>query len=105
MFPKPKKLKSKKIRDSAKGEQCTLRIPSVCHNRSDTTVAAHVNSVFKGVGNKSHDIHIIYACSRCHDWLDGRLQADTYVNKKAETLRALLETQHRLIQKRLIEVR
>lgn len=101
-FQKDIKYRSKKILDSAKGEQCTLRIPGVCSCNPTETIAAHINTIFRGMGVKSHDIHIVYACSRCHDWLDGRLRSNIELNKEAEVLRALIETQHKLIQKALL---
>lgn len=106
MFPKPKKLTSKKIRHSAKGESCTLRIPGVCNHNPETVVLCHINSSSKGMGNKSHDIHAVYACSDCHDWLDHRIKtAHSQVWRDKEILRSLLETQDRMVQKGLIEVR
>lgn len=106
-IPKPTKLKSNKIRQSARGKNCTLRIPGICNHDSNTVTLCHLNSNSKGVGNKSHDIHAVYACSSCHDWLDGRLTDSSLpqVPKKgSEALRALLETQDIMIQEGLIKV-
>jgi len=98
MLTKPKKLKSNKIRESARGEACTLRIPGVCNHNPETVVLAHINSRNKGIGNKSHDIHAVYACDHCHAKLD-KNRID-----KEDQLRALLESQDKMIQKGLIKV-
>lgn len=59
-----------KIRKSAKGEECQVRIPNVCNHNPETTVLAHLNG--GGWGRKQHDIHGAYCCSDCHDAIDGR---------------------------------
>ena len=61
-----------KITKSAKGEDCALRLPEICCFNPETTVFAHINTVIKGTGTKSLDIHGIYACWKCHDVIDGR---------------------------------
>lgn len=63
---KPQKIRSKKIRESARGERCTLRVPGVCNGNRETTVFCHINSASKGAGTKSHDIHGFYGCYACH---------------------------------------
>lgn len=63
-----------KIRQSAKGEECQIRIPGVCNGNPETTVWAHANgsAAGKGIGMKSPDILGAYACSFCHDAYDRR---------------------------------
>jgi hypothetical protein len=93
---KPTRIVSRKIRESARGEQCSIRYPG-CDGGTDTTVLAHLNSKWKGVGNKSPDIFGVYACHFCHQKLDsGRIPA-------SEQLQALMETQMKLYRKGLIE--
>lgn len=62
------------IRKSARGQDCTMRIPGVCNCDTDTTVLAHSNFLAdgKGMGLKAPDTAACYACSSCHDVLDGR---------------------------------
>ncbi len=103
MIPKNKRQRSNKITQSAKGEQCTLRIPDVCNFDTETTVFAHANGA--GMGTKAHDAHGCYACSSCHDWLDNKTH--TYVprqEKQAEFGRAMMETQSILFEKGLIRI-
>lgn len=61
------------IRKSAKGEDCTVRVPHVCCGDPSTTVWAHSNSHIdgKGMGLKARDEEGCYACHSCHAWLDG----------------------------------
>lgn len=97
-----KRIKSKKITQSAKGADCTLRIPGVCNFNPETTVFAHLNG--GGMGTKHSDLHGCYSCSSCHDWLDGRnYGSGERVFRDAEFLRAMIETQNKLIEQGLIK--
>ncbi|OEY68011.1 nuclease domain-containing protein [Marinobacter sp. X15-166B] len=61
--------KSSRIRQSARGMECQVRVPGVCNRDPDTVVLAHLNGA--GVGMKNPDWQAAYACSACHSWLDG----------------------------------
>ena len=87
-----------KIRESAKGEDCSLRVPGVCNGNSETVVLAHLPSVAKGVGNKSPDFWAAYACSSCHAWLDGPSSQVAW----RWVLDGLFETQVKLIERGLM---
>ena len=105
-IPKNKRLKSTKITQSAKGEDCTLRIPGVCNFNPETTIFAHINGA--GMALKAHDIHGCYSCSSCHDVIDNRnhpylMTVPAFETLRSETLRAMIETQSILIQKGLIK--
>ena len=50
-----------------------MRIPSVCNHNPETTVFAHLGG--GGMGTKHSSIHGAYACSDCHDAVDGRSHA------------------------------
>ena len=64
--------KSKKLRDSARDQDCNIRIPGVCNFNPETTVLAHVAK--GGMGEKGNDYHATFSCSNCHDAIDGRLK-------------------------------
>ena len=66
-------IRSKAIRQSARGQPCTVRAPE-CTGGDETTVWAHSNlsEHGKGMSLKAHDIFGCYACMSCHAWLDGR---------------------------------
>ena len=63
-----------KITESARGEECQIRIMDVCNFDNATTVWCHANgsAAGKGIGMKSHDLLGAYGCSACHDVYDGR---------------------------------
>ena len=61
---------SKKERNAAKGQDCTLRIPGVCNWDVTTTVPAHTGK--HGSAKRNHDEDIIFACFDCHDAIDYR---------------------------------
>lgn len=106
MLNKPIKIRSNKIRQSARGEDCCLRIPGICNGNPETTIFAHLPGSGNGMGTKSNDIHGVYACSSCHDWLDRRVKSDLeeWLNRHEQALRALIETQIRIYEKGLIKV-
>lgn len=93
---------SKKLRDSARGEDCTLRLPGVCNFNPETTVLAHVPCGQKGMGMKGPDQISAYTCSACHDVLDDRAKGE--VIDGWDVIRAVAETQGKMIQKGLIKI-
>ena len=69
---KEKPIRLKKIRKSAEGQDCTVQSPW-CNHDPATTVLAHYHAPGHGtMGGKDDDTSAAYACSSCHDWLDGR---------------------------------
>ena len=92
--------KSKKIRDSARGEACTMRIQGCMPDR-ETVVLAHLNGA--GVSLKALDIHGAYLCLNCHDIYDGRKEAPPNTDVSLEMYRAIIETQKILVEKGLIK--
>jgi hypothetical protein len=63
-----------KITESARGEDCQVRLEEVCNFDPATVVWAHANGMASGKakGLKSPDALGTYACSACHDVIDGR---------------------------------
>jgi hypothetical protein len=50
-----------------------VRLPGICNFNSETTVLAHIRlSGVSGMGMKSPDLIGAWACSACHDEIDGR---------------------------------
>lgn len=64
-----------KIRESARGEQCAIRIPGICTHDPAQTVWSHANgsAAGKGIGMKAIDLLGAYACFRCHAVYDRQL--------------------------------
>lgn len=63
---------SKKVRDAARGQPCTLQIVGVCSGDWSTTVLAHLPDESHGIARKSDDISGCFACDACHSVIDGR---------------------------------
>ena len=109
-------MKQTKITKSARGENCSLRIPGVCNHDSATVVFCHAPSVGSGMGLKSPSWWGSYGCAKCHDAIDNR---NNVLNRKFTIqgyelspfminwlwLPAIYETQRKLIEKGLIEVK
>ena len=62
--------KISKLRKSARGRECQIRIPGYCNHDNDTVVLAHLNG--GGMGMKNPDLFGSFACSSCHDIVDYR---------------------------------
>lgn len=98
-----KRHKSKKITQSAKMQDCTMRIPGVCKFNNETTVFAHKNG--GGGAYKHSDIHGAFMDVHCHDWYDSRTHKDVPKDvKELEFLRAMIETQNILLEQGLIKI-
>jgi hypothetical protein len=97
----------KKLRKSANREDCTLNINGVCNYNSETTVLAHLPSEFKGVGIKSPDFCACFACSSCHDVIDGRAKHffDDVVSKEWFMRRAQTRTLLRWVELGLVVIK
>lgn len=68
--------KQDKYTRSARGQMCQIRIPGICNHDPKTTVLAHLNGA--GMAAKHLSIHGSYACSACHDVVDGRSNRHWY---------------------------
>lgn len=68
MSPGP--FRSKKVRDHARGQACTLEFYSFCNHDSQTTIFAHIRDEHKGAGIKASDSSGCFACSACHAIMD-----------------------------------
>ena len=77
--------KQDKYTRSAKGQMCQVRLEGICNFNRETTVFAHVGG--GGMGAKMSNIEGAYACSDCHDVIDGRRSID--VHRDILKLRAL----------------
>jgi hypothetical protein len=61
------------LRKEAKGRGCMVRLPGICNFNSETVVLAHIRLTgVSGMGMKSPDLIGAWACSACHDEIDGR---------------------------------
>ena len=106
MLAKNPVIKSKKLTSFAKGKPCTIRIPGVCESRRNTTVACHLNSNYKGTGNKSPDLLTVIGCSKCHAWIDREYAGKvSKAQRDSEVLRAFKETLMEYVKAGLITIK
>ena len=85
-------------------QPCTLRLPD-CRQDVQTVVFAHAPSLDGGMGIKaSPDFWGAFACSHCHDIVDGRKKIDFTPEWliRERWLKAIYETQKILIELGLI---
>jgi hypothetical protein len=82
------------LRQFARGQDCQVRIYGVCNYNPETTVLAHIRlGGVAGMGQKPPDLAGVFACSACHDVLDGRRKTDlTRVQLESHVLHALVRT-------------
>ena len=92
---------SKAIRNSARGRDCTLRLPG-CHPRNETVVFCHAPGIgMKGMGAKVPDLFGFWACHKCHARVDQHLSGWDY----QDILRAMCETQLALYDMGIITIK
>lgn len=91
---------SQKLRDSARGQACTLRLDG-CGYDNGTIVLAHLPCGQKGMGMKGPDMIACFACANCHGVIDSRVKGEF---TGADLLRALAETQLIWINQGLLKV-
>lgn len=101
--------KTTPIRRSARGEECTIRLPMVCNYDTSTTVLCHSNLLEdgKGMGLKAPDTRAAYGCSACHDVIDGRRPRPDglgYELMIALFQEAIAQTNRILVRKGLLKV-
>ena len=98
---KPKKYRSKRLTQSAKGNSCTFRIPGVCNHDNSTVVFCHAPSSMKGAGTKSDDFWGADGCSACHYFVDNDVSGGT---QKVYFYDAIIETLRRRFDDGLIKL-
>lgn len=63
------------LRDAARGQECTVRVPGYCNFTPETVVLAHFRMAgICGTALKPIDLIGAHACSCCHDVIDGRVR-------------------------------
>lgn len=95
-----------KIRKSARGQQCQIRLIGICNHNPETVVLAHYRMAGTcGMGIKPSDIKAAYACDSCHSAVDGRLKTDLSRDElRTAFAEGVMRTQQILIKKGLLKV-
>lgn len=89
-----------KLRKSAKGRECQIRIYGVCNHNRETTVLAHLGG--GGMGAKQPDIHGAFACSACHDEVDRRTHRISRDEARLAHLEGIIRTQRIWLEEGLL---
>lgn len=78
------RIRSNKIREAAKGQNCQISVPGICNHDPLTVVAAHSgrNTDGASMGQKSDDLFVAFACNKCHDFVDGRIHSKHFNNDR-----------------------
>ena len=98
-------IRSAKLREAARGEECTLQIFGCCVGGTETTVLAHLHDESFGRGQKADDTSAVFACFGCHDEIDGRTRKTGGADLTWYKLRALQRTIRRLVERGVLSVR
>lgn len=63
-----------KVRESARGEECLVRIPGICTGDPETTIWSHARfeAAGKGKSTKALDLCGAYCCTACDAVFDGQ---------------------------------
>lgn len=94
------------LRNAAQGEPCMVR-SLVCNFDPQTTVLAHYRLIgVSGIGTKSPDLIGAWACSACHDLVDGRAKTELSKNDlRLMHLHGVIRTQAELIRRGIVITR
>lgn len=95
---------SPSIRLAARNRECTVRLPGICNRNPETTVLAHLRFGPKAMGGKPCDLCACFACSACHDVIDGRVPTPAGFDYCQAVAPAMAETLAILASEGLIAV-
>ena len=97
-------MRQSKLTKAAKGREWQVRIPGVCNGNPETTVLAHYRlSGTCGIGTKPNDLQGAWACSACHDVIDGRSGAVTRDEARQLHAEGVMRTQDQLVREGLVK--
>ncbi len=101
---KQQPIRSKKLRNAARGQQCTVNLPGICSYDRDTVVLAHLHDEVFGKGQKADDTSAIHACHTCHTAIDRGTHGLSRADLLEMLLRALQRTIRHLVVSNIIIV-
>ena len=98
-------IRSRKMRDSARGQECTLNIAGVCNYNPETVVFIHLPDESHGMAKKADDISGCDGCSACHDAVDRRVRSQELESHREWYLRrAMVRTWRNRIERGVIRI-
>jgi hypothetical protein len=73
-----------KLRESARGEDCLVRLPYVCKHQPEYVILSHYRGSAGGKGGsiKSIDMASAYCCTACDAVYDGQVPRPAGVSKE-----------------------
>ena len=78
------------ITDSARGQDCLIRLAGVCNHNRDTVVFCHFRlSGISGIGYKTDAPIGAYGCSACHSVVDSSKDPETQLDFAKGCLRTI----------------
>lgn len=102
-------IRSRQIREAARGQRCTVRIPGVCNATGETTVLAHFSYASSGMGTKPSDLgSAAFCCFGCHEIVDRRAKRPHGVlleDIEWCKARGMAETMARLVDMGIIQIK
>lgn len=106
LIAKQKPVRSKKLRESARGVRCTLRLPGVCSHDPEKSVLAHPPVGNGGMSTKGDDSAGAVCCSDCHQVIDGHVRSSLSREEVYECwIRGHQETMAHWVSEGLVEVK
>lgn len=109
MIAKETSIRCSRIRNAARGQRCTIRLPGgICSYDDTTTVFCHFSYATSGMGMKPSDLSGAFGCAKCHAVVDGLVKwPDALLRVDAEWCKArgMVETWHRLIEMGIVSIR
>lgn len=100
------RIESKKIREAARDEECTLNIAGVCSYNSSTVVLTHLPDESHGMSRKADDISACFGCSDCHKVIDRQVINKVFEEDREWYLRrAMVRTWRRLIEMQIVSIK
>lgn len=97
-------MRQSKLTKAARGRECQVRIPGACNGNPETTVLAHYRLAGTcGVGSKPNDLQGAWACSACHDVIDGRRQFIGHEEARHLHAEGVMRTQDLLVREGLVK--
>lgn len=90
------------LRELARGEKCTIRLPGICNHDPETTVLCHVRLIgVSGMSDKAADLLGAWGCSACHAACDTSGPLD-YEKRRAALLEGTARTIHQLVKRGVV---
>lgn len=93
-----------KLRQSAQGKPCQVRLPGICSHDPEQTVLAHIRrGGVAGVGCRPNDLIAVRACYPCHSEIDRRTRLMSMDELDGYILEAMCRTLDAVVREGLVK--